>query len=355
MQFPQHMPTGTVPVRDGQIAFYVSDEAAKKPWFQPAKQVIFINGMNTSGAQHAESARDLSLIQACPVLGVYNRTNGIARDFIQCLRDKITLLSPFAGSVAEWTKSVDFAFAAGKPKSPALSKTGFVRGIIDSNAATVALYDHMIGLDPGQRLSQRIYCHSQGNLITSNALTAVAIALGPQAIQGIEVNSFGSPCHTWPDGLRRTNFNFTFDYVVLATLSLDLNAVSVGFGVSHGFAEYRRHDAEFAVNRFRTGGFGMTVNMDEEGLADYCVSLGGNADRLTNIFTRLRDAHWTDCDDVAEIYVRKMRLGHGAMMQAMAKSNPGLIRVLIDCLTGGAVTWVSAGEKAEADYLRGLV
>lgn len=355
MQFPQHMPVGIPPVNDGQIAFYVSEEAVKKPWFQTGIHVIFINGMNTSGAQHAESARDLSLIQACPVLGIYNRTSGIARDFIQCLRDKITLLSPFAGSVVEWTRSVDFAFAAVKATSPALTKAAFVRRIVDGNAATVALYDHMIGLDPGQRRAARIYCHSQGNLITSNALTAVAIALGPQSIQGIEVNSFGSPCHTWPDGLRRTNFTFTFDYVVLATLSLDLNSVSVGFGVAHGFSEYRKHDAEFAVNRFRTGGIGMTVNMDEEGLADYCVSLAGNADRLTNIFTRLKAAHWSDCDDVAEIYVRKMRLGQGGLMQQMARSNPGLVQVLIDCLTGGTLTWVSAGEKAEADYLRGLL
>lgn len=355
MQFPQHLPAGTVPVRDGQIAFYVSEEAAKKPWFQPAKQVIFINGMNTSGLEHANGARDLSLIQACPVLGVFNRTNGIARDFIQCLRDRVTLLSPFAGSVADWTKSVDFAFAAIKVKSPTLTRTAFVRGIIDGNAATLALYDHMVGLVPGQRLAARIYCHSQGNLITSNALTAVAIALGPQAIQGIEVNSFGSPCHTWPDGLRRTNFAFTFDYVVLATLSLDLNAVSVGFGVSHGFAEYRRHDAEFAVNRFRTGGMGMTANMDEEGLADYCVSLGGNADRLTNIFTRLKDAHWTDCDDVAEIYVRKMRLGHDQVMRTLARHSPALIRLISDCMTGVAVNWLSASERIEVDYLRQLI
>ena len=355
MQFPQHMPAGNAPVTDGQIGFYVSEEAVKKPWFQPAKQVMFINGMNTSGSQHAESARDLSLIQACPVLGIYNRTNGIARDFLQCLRDKVTLLSPFATSVVEWTRSVDAAFAAARAKSPAVQRIDFIRRIVEGNAATVALYDLMVGMDQGQRLAQRIYCHSQGNLITSNALTAVAIALGPQAIQGIEVNSFGSPCHTWPDGLRRTNFTFTFDYVVLATLSLDLNAVSVGFGVSHGFAAYRRHDAEFVVNRFRTGGIGMTVNMDEEGLADYCLSLGGNADRLTTIFTRLKEAHWTDCDDVAEIYVRKMRLGQGALMQAMARSNPGLVQVLIDCLTGGTLTWVSAGEKVEAEYLKGLL
>ena len=355
MQFPQKMPHGSAPARDGQIGFYVSEEAAAKPWFQRGQQVIFINGINTSGEAHAQNARDLSLIQGCPVLGIYNRTNGVARDFIQCLKDKITLLSPFARSVAEWTLSVDAGFATVQRQNPALSRVEYVKRIIDGNTATLALYEHLVALAPALRTASRIYCHSQGNLITSNALTAVALALGPQAIAGIEVNSFGSPCHSWPEGLRRTNYTFTFDYVVLATLSLDLNSVSVGFGISHGFAEYRKHDAEFIVNRFRTGGWGMTVDMDEAGLADHLVSLGGNADRLTSVFARLKAAHWTDCDDVAAIYTGKMRLGHDATMRAMARSNPALIRLISDCMTGGTVNWLSAAEKVEVAYLKQLL
>ncbi len=355
MQFPQKMPPGAAPMRDGQTGFYVCDEAASKPWFQQGRHVIFINGINTSGEAHAGSARDLSLIQACPVLGIYNRTNGIASDFIQCLRDKITLLSPFARSVAEWTLSVDAAFATVHRQNPALTRVDFVKRIIDGNAATLALYEHLVALAPGQRTAARIYCHSQGNLITSNALTAVALALGPQAIAGIEVNSFGSPCHSWPDGLRRTNYTFTFDYVVLATLSLDLNSVSVGFAVSHGFSDYRTHDAEFIVNRFRTGGFGVTAQMDEAGLADHLVTLGGNADRLTKVFSRLKSAHWTDCDDVAAIYTSKMRLGHDQVMRTMARHSPALIRLISDCMTGGAMNWLSAGERVEVAYLKQLL
>ena len=355
MQFPQKMPQGSAPVRDGQIGFYVSEEAASKPWFQQGRHVIFINGVNTSGEAHARSARDLSLIQACPVLGIYNRTNGIARDFIECLRDKITLVSPFARTVAQWTLAVDAAHAVVRQKNPALSRVDFVKRIIDGNAAALALYDHLVALAQGERASIRIFCHSQGNLIASNALTAVALALGPQAVVGIEVNSFGSPCHSWPDGLRRTNYTFTFDYIVLATLSLDLNSVSVGFAVSHGFSEYRRHDAEFIVNRFRTGGFGVTADMDEAGLADHLVALGTNADRLTKVFSRLKSAHWTDCDDVAAIYTRKMRLGHDGVMRGMARHSPALIRLIRDCMTGGTMNWLSADEKVEVAYLKQLL
>ncbi len=343
------------PTADGQIALYASTEAMSKPWFQTMDRVLFVNGMNTSGALHAEHARALSLTQACPVLGIYNRTDGPVSDFVQSLRDKLTLITATAASFDDWARVIDTNFDLAKRRNPALTKLDFVAGIIGGNRSTLALYHYLAALTASQRQALRLYCHSQGNLIAANALTALALALGKAAIAGIEVHCFGSPCWSWPPGLRRTNYGFTFDYVMLMTLSVDLSNVSIGFSVSHSFSQYRLHDAEFIVNRFRTGGFGATLHMDEEALADFCVALGGNLDRLRPIFERLKAAQWTDCDDVAEIYVRKMRTGRPDTLRQVARNDRSFVQLLLDCLTKGLLNWTTASEKAEADFLKTLL
>ena len=66
--------------------------------------------------------------------------------------------------------------------------------------------------------------YSQGNLIASNALTAVALADGLQAIRGVMVISFGSPCRFWPPGIRHHNFAFANDPVTW----LDGGLVDIG-------------------------------------------------------------------------------------------------------------------------------
>lgn len=146
-----------------------------------------------------------------------------------------------------------------------VQKADFVASMIDGNAATLAVYGLLAGGGGLNALRTPVYCHSQGNLITSNALTAVALALGPAAIAGMEVNSFGSPCRFWPPGLRRTSNAFTFDPITWLDLTADMSSSKVGFVAGHGFKLYMQRDAEFVVNRFRFGAFGTTMDMDEEG------------------------------------------------------------------------------------------
>ena len=41
-----------------------------------------------------------------------------------------------------------------------------------------------------------------------------------------------------------------------------------------------KNDPAFVVNRFRWGGWGMTVSLDEKGLATALISMGKNLQRV---------------------------------------------------------------------------
>ncbi len=343
---------GQDPRRDGEINLFVSPEAEGRSWYDGGKRVIFVNGMANSGSDHATSARALSLLQGCPVIGVFNRSDGFWGDIGQCLTDKAVLVSAQSGSFQTWKLALDAAYLVARQARPGLTKIDFVGGLIADNPATHSLYNLLTSTPENRMRATRIFCHSQGNLVTSNALTAVALALGENAISGLHVNSFGSPCRYWPSGLRHEQRAFTFDPVTWLDLNAGLEFDKVGFVAGHGFLLYLAHDAEFTVNRFRFGGWGMTANMDEEGLADYCVQIGNNPPRIKGIFERLMDAHWSDSDDVAHYYVEKMRRRHDAVMRQLASADASLIRLLIRALDEGYTT---DGEYAEMAYLNGLL
>jgi hypothetical protein len=171
-------------------------------------------------------------------------------------------------------------------------------------------------------------------------------------LSGIEVNGFGSPCRYWPPKINRTNYAFTFDLVSWLDYRVSFDNVKVGFLAGHAFTLYMQNDGEFVVNRFRWGSFGLTVNMDEAGLADYCISIGNNPPRLRGIFNRLKEAHWTDSDDVSYEYVTRIRARNLALLQSIARTDAGFIRLLIELL---GASWVTADEQRQIDFLKTLI
>jgi hypothetical protein len=323
-----------LPTADGQINLYVSPEGKAQNWFNHSQRVIFVNGMDNQPEHHAKSALALSLMLGCPVIGVFNKSNGKLLDIAQCVSDKLQLSRvQSSGKIGfeGWVTAIDAIYKAAKLQNPTLTRIDLVGSIIKGNAAAYALYKLLVSGSVNAK-TVPIYCHSQGNLITSNALTAVALALGTQAISGIEVQSFGSPCRYWPPGIKRKNYAFTLDPVSLLDLRIDMSSSKVGFEVSHGFDLYMKRDAEFIINGFRFGGMKMTVNMDEEGLAAALVKMGPNADRLRRIFIRLRDAHQTDSDDVTMHYVERAPV---TLLRAVKQVDPGLINLMIKLLEDG--------------------
>lgn len=341
---------GSDPTGDGDINLYVSPEAAGKSWFNAGRRVIFVNGMANTKADHASSARALSLLQGCPVIGVYNETDGTWLDLGQCITDKANLVNVQAGMFAtyeQWVTAAQTLYQAARLISPGLSSVDFFDTLLVGNRATSALF-RLLASGLVSRGATPIYCHSQGNLITSNALTAVSMALGMSAIANMEINSFGSPCRYWPPGINRTNNAFTFDPVSWLDLRMDLSSSKIGFVAGHAFTLYMQNDAEFVVNRFRWGSFGLTANMDERGLARYLIRIGNNPPRLRRIFERLRDAHWSDSDDVAYEYCR---LASDTLLQQIKAGDAGLIALLISLLESG---WTAGSERAQITRLQAL-
>ncbi|RCW81393.1 hypothetical protein [Paracoccus lutimaris] len=341
---------GSVPSNDGTVTRYVSPEAVGKAWYSPAKPVIFVNGMQNSGGDHQKSGLELSLMVGSPVYGVFNRSAGIVSDVFQCATDKLRLSgvqAEKAGGQTDWYKTVELMYQWERKRNPGLTKDDFVYGLLGSNEATKALYALLIGT-PGGMLGAPIYAHSQGNLITSNALTGVMLARGPAAIAGIEVHSFGSPARWWPAGLKQQSYSFTFDLVAFLDLRGDWNSSSVGYRGSHGpnpfthgFKYYAAHDPEFVINRFRTGGLGVTFNMDEKGLAKFCAGLGNNTKRLRSIFDRLENHHDSDSDDVAVLYVEQLT---DQQLRALQTTDPVFVQQLVRLLQDGFV----AGDERRA-------
>lgn len=76
-----------------------------------------------------------------------------------------------------------------------------MRNSIVWNEATASLF---VSLVRNRHAQQKIVAHSQGNLITSNALFAVERILGSVALRNIRVYS-SSPSPGWPLGLRVSN------------------------------------------------------------------------------------------------------------------------------------------------------
>ena len=338
------------PRSDGDINEYISAEASGKSWFDRTRKVVFVNGMANKPIDHKNSAIALSLLQSCPVIGVYNKNDGFLGDIWQCLTDKLNLSGVQSGSLRSWEERVEKLYQEAKKTKRGLLKADFVATTIEGNKATLSLYRYFLHL--GDSLKQTtIFCHSQGNLVTSNALTALALAKGRRAISNVSVNSFGSPCRYWPDGIAHVQRAFTFDPVTWLDLRVGFQFVKVGFVAGHGFELYMKHDAEFTVNRFRWGSFGMTASMDEAGLANYLVKLGNQPTRLRKIFERLHLRHNSDVDDVAEIYCRKMRTSFSTVLESIARADKEVIRLLIKALEEG-VTF--SGERTEINHLKTL-
>ncbi len=343
-----------VPARDGERNEYVSPQAQSTRWFDRSRTVVFVNGMLNSPQNHVDSAMALSLLQMCKVVGIYNSSrvaagfwetaSAVAEDLVQCVGDKLQWDSHGADRTAvnlnTWYQS-NF----GNPAEG----VRYVEEWLGRNPPALTLFQY-IQSRPGQRLT--IFAHSQGNLITSNALTGLYL-LNPGALSTLTVNSYASPSVYWPEGFTHNRYAYTLDLVPLVAgfgNSLSLNTSTIGgiSGVaSHGFENYRRDDPTFVVNQFRWGMLRMTVSLDEDGLADALVNMGQNMPRIYNIFRRLAEVHPSDVDDVALLYIEKLRR-RLSIMQAV-KSHTQLRALLIRSMDEG---WTTSRENAAIGLLR---
>ncbi len=343
--------TAKIPVRDGEVNEYVHPEAvASHNNSSTTRKVIFINGMQNSGRDHAESALALSLVQMSPVIGVYNRTDGFALDLWQCLADK----NQFQGLSSSANDQVN-------------SRNSFWNGIrmgnrtplrtmedaLSRNQTQLSLF-HLLR-EPKNR-QREIFAHSQGNLILSNVLQAIAAVDGPQALNGRVVHTFGSPSIFYPEGIQKFEHGYTFDPVNWLSgfdASFTISKVGMPTGsknpITHGFLCYMQDDPRFIINRYRTGGWGMTINMDEGGLAKCLAAMQTNLPRVKRIIEFLDKHQNSDADDVAFLYVQEIK--NNPQVRSALKADPALIQLLIKTMDEG---FTSSSEQDAINWLKAL-
>lgn len=321
---------------------------AVKEYYSTTHEVVFVNGMLNTQKDHQDAAMALSLLQMCKVVGIYNASNN-AKGFFKTAKAVVEDLAQCIGDKVQWdTHEIDRD--AVKLNTWYQSKVGnqanavaYAREWLKRNAPAVTLFDYIMA-NKGKPMT--LFAHSQGNLITSNALTA-AYLVDPTIMRTITVNSYASPSVFWPEGFKHNSYAYTVDLVPLFAgvgNSLLFSTSTIGglSGItSHGFENYRRDDATFVVNAFRWGIWRMTGSMDEKGLTDALVKMGTNMDRITKIFVRLQDAHYTDSDDIALLYIEKLKTRPDLL--SLVKRAPKLKAVLTKCLDEG---WTTAREKA---------
>ena len=239
------MQSPKVPSGDGELNEYNLTQST-----QVLPRIYYVNGIRVLGRDHALTAALLSLITERPVWGVYNKTSGLVSglvyDFKQCLMDYAQNVS--ARTVGANRKLVPDQRVP-KHRIPAVAEE-VIRNSVVWNVATVTLFRQLM-LNSGN--PQMIIAHSQGNLITSNALFVLEQTLGSQALRNIRVYSLASPAPAWPLGLSikeggggRQENAFMNDLVAL--LRPHNLAAKVGVGRYQNEGDFRTDKDSWAVS-----------------------------------------------------------------------------------------------------------
>lgn len=198
----------SIPAADGEINEY---NLSRSGYYD--SRIYFINGIRVSGQDHAITASLLSLLIERPIFGVYNKSAGTKRDLGQ--------------SALDYLQNVFARFRSRRNLNRAAIPDHEVKKLLERklkrvhvwNQATLKLFKSLV---EHRHRCQRIIAHSQGNLITSNALFVLENMLGASALRKIRVYSLASPAPAWPFGLRKTEDGggrqvnaFMNDFVVL--------------------------------------------------------------------------------------------------------------------------------------------
>ncbi|WDI45126.1 hypothetical protein [Bremerella sp. P1] len=182
----------TVPNKDGEVNKY---NLLNIPVNTP--RLYYVNGIRNSAKDHALTASLLSIVCEHPVYGVYNLSNGAILDMGQCVLDYTqNATARMFGN----RKLVPGKTLRNDEVQKIVEET--IKGAFVWNQATVTLFREVANNYGRNTL---IVAHSQGNLITSNALFFIERVFGSAALKYVRVYSLASPSPAWPLGLRHTN------------------------------------------------------------------------------------------------------------------------------------------------------
>ncbi|HMO36350.1 MAG TPA: hypothetical protein PKA06_09925 [Gemmatales bacterium] len=263
----------TIPSRDGQVLRYQVIQPGHL-----APRIYYINGIQTTAEAHARTATGLSILTERPVYGVYNASAGqgagIILDLLQCGADWVDI---FLSKTAEITNiGINHLInkvtkvvrdAVGKPPRNPVNVADSIRQRIPEkqrillienalslyNKATASLFQQ---LRQYRSEKQILIAHSQGNLITADALWSMVICYGEASLMHMQVYSLASPAPAWPLGIRyrRKVYGHTNDLVTL----------------------FDPHNWTFITNRLAYGRFGRTAADWRKHGSSWLPGLGGH-------------------------------------------------------------------------------
>jgi hypothetical protein len=180
-----------IPSGDGEVNVY---NATTSTVHNP--KVFYVNGIRTEGRDHARTATMLSILTERPINGIYNKTGGALADLGQSALDYLQNAGARASS-SKLTPSTNIPTADIPRVVEEVIRKSFVW-----NKGTVSLFRQLMLSHSSRRF---VVAHSQGNMLTSNALFIIEKVFGSAALKTIRVFSLASPSPGWPVGLRITN------------------------------------------------------------------------------------------------------------------------------------------------------
>ena len=180
-----------IPTQDGEVHQYNLSKSGSN-----APRIYYVNGIRVAGRDHALVAAMLSLLVERPIQGVHNKTNGGIVDLGQCLLDYTQNATARMGANRSLVPDQNI-----NPSDIPKVVDDVIKKSLVWNKATAALF-RQIALNISR--PQMIIAHSQGNLVTSNALFIVERVLGSRYLGNVRVYSLASPSPAWPLGIRKT-------------------------------------------------------------------------------------------------------------------------------------------------------
>lgn len=206
-------------LRDGDVrtfdvsdyaAFFITNKKVRKAVRSKRTgnyPVIFVNGMQGSPIKFRAQGCAVAALSGGPVQGVYNGSGdsflfgdnkgpgklageepgSILVDLIECLTDKL--------QSTDWDQLTTW-FKKKRGHSQDKIERDMAENLSRYNRATGSLYSLL--LQPGYE-NARIVAHSQGNIITCNAINALAAVRGNKAIASMKIYAVASPVMFWSE------------------------------------------------------------------------------------------------------------------------------------------------------------
>lgn len=204
--------TNAQPSSDGDLTLYkpfapgadelqgltLHDELQGCSFLRSRWTVLYVNGMRTTKTTHTTTSRQLATIVGEPIYGIYNMTgltgldsnwlvNGLnfLIDAVQCVKDQSLRVGR--------TMDLKTRMLIKLSRNPKAAGHYLLRG----NLAAQTLFESLYS-SAEKGIPVVVVCHSQGNLITANALWVLAAVRGNAGIGHVRVFGLASPNVSWP-------------------------------------------------------------------------------------------------------------------------------------------------------------